>query len=148
MDGVADRDIFDRWQKRRLVRRDDERGRSLAEEDDDEYRHRMDDPPDDVVAAWMRLDECREKTAELSPLYKDDHTQHECAAGALCMAPPGTDVSASAHRCTGFSLLILFRSLLRGHLVINHVAVLLEGVEVVDMRHVVEEAVADERMAQ
>ena len=56
MEGVADRDIVDRWQKRRLVRRDDERGRSLAEEDNDEYCHRMDDPPDYVVAAWTRLD--------------------------------------------------------------------------------------------
>ena len=99
MEGVANRDIADRWQKRCLVRRDDSRGQSLAEEDDDEYCHRMDDPPDDVVAAWMRLDECREKTAKLSPLYKDDHTQHECATGALCMAPPGTDVSASTHHC-------------------------------------------------
>ena len=59
----------------------------------------MDDPPDDVIAAVMRLDERREKTAELSALCEDDHTQHECAAGALCAAPPGTDVSASAHRC-------------------------------------------------
>jgi hypothetical protein len=32
MEGVADRDIVDRWQKRRLVRRDDKRGQSLAEE--------------------------------------------------------------------------------------------------------------------
>ena len=54
MEGVADRDIVDRWQKRRLVRRDDERGRSLAEEDNDEYRYRMDDPPEYVVAAWTR----------------------------------------------------------------------------------------------
>ena len=59
----------------------------------------MDDPPDDVIAAVMCLDERREKTAELSALCEDDHTQHECAAGALCAAPPGTDVSASAHRC-------------------------------------------------
>ena len=59
----------------------------------------MDDPPDDVIAAVTRLDERREKTTELSALCEDDHTQHECAAGALCAAPPGTDVSASAHRC-------------------------------------------------
>ena len=92
---------LDRWQLRRLVRGDGRPGRglSLAEEDDDEYRWRMDDPPDDVIAAVMRLDERREKTAELSALCEDDHTQHECAAGALCAAPPGTDVSASAHCC-------------------------------------------------
>jgi hypothetical protein len=59
----------------------------------------MDDPPDDVVAAWTRLDKSREKTVELSRLFNDDHTQNECAAGALCVAPPGTDLSASAHRC-------------------------------------------------
>ena len=99
MEGVADRYIVDRWKKRRLVRRDDERGRGLVEEDDNEYCHRMDDPPDDVVAAWTRLDKSREKTVELSRLFNDDHTQNECAAGALCVAPPGTDLSASAHRC-------------------------------------------------
>ena len=69
------------------------------EEDDDEYRWRMDNPPDDVIAVVTRLDKCREKTAEFSALYEDDHTQHECAASALCAAPPGTEVSASAHRC-------------------------------------------------
>ena len=59
----------------------------------------MEDPPDDVIAAVTRLDERREKTAELSALCEDDHMQHEFAVGALCAAPPGTDVSASAHRC-------------------------------------------------
>ena len=48
------------------------------EEDDKEYRWRMDDPPDDVIAAVAPLGECREKTAELSALCKDNHTQHEC----------------------------------------------------------------------
>ena len=28
-----------------------------------------------------------------------DNRSHECAAGAFCTAPPGTDVNASAHRC-------------------------------------------------
>ena len=51
-------------------------------------------------------------------------------------------ITSSSILVWGFSLLILFRSLLRGHLVINHVTVLLEGVEVADMWHVVEEAVA------
>ena len=101
MEGGVDQAIIDCWQLRRLVRGDGRpgRGRSLQEEDDDEYRWRMDDPPDDVIAAVTRLDERREKTAELSPLCEDNHTQHACAAGALCVAPPGTDVSASAHRC-------------------------------------------------
>ena len=93
MEGGVDQAIIDRRQLRRLVRGDGRpgRGQSLAEEDDDEYCWRMDDPLDDVIAA-------REKTAELFALCKDDHTQHECAASALCAAPPGTDVSASAHR--------------------------------------------------
>ena len=101
MEGGVDQAIIDHWQLRCLVRGDGRpgRGRSLAEEDDDEYRWRMDDPPDDVIAAVTRLDERREKTAELSALWKVDHTQHECAAGTLCAAPPGTDVSASAYRC-------------------------------------------------
>ena len=45
---------------------------------------------------------------------------------------------------------MLFQSLLWGHLVINYATVLLEGVgvEVVDIRHVVVEAVMDERKAQ
>ena len=76
MEGGGGQDIVDRWRQRRLARRDDRRGRSLAEENDDNYRHRMDDPPDYVVAAWTRLDKSREKTAELSALYEDDHTQH------------------------------------------------------------------------
>ena len=87
MEGGGDQAIIDSWQLR------------LAEEDDDDYRWRMESPPDDVIAAVTRLDERREKTAELSTLCEDDHTQHECVAGALCAAPPGTDVSASAHRC-------------------------------------------------
>jgi hypothetical protein len=53
----------------------------------------------DVIAAVTRLAERQEKTAELSAIRKDDLTQHECAAGALCVAPPGIDVSASTHRC-------------------------------------------------
>jgi hypothetical protein len=32
---------------------------------------------------------------------EDNCLQHECAAGAFCKAPPGTDVNASAHRCIG-----------------------------------------------
>jgi hypothetical protein len=48
--------------------------------------------------------------------------------------------------------LILFQSLLRDHLIINHTTVLLEGVEVevVDIRHMVMvvEAVADKRKAE
>ena len=101
MEGGVDQAIIDRWQLRRLVRGDGRpgRGQSLAEEDDDKYRWRMDDPPDDVIAVVTRLDKCREKTAEFSALYEDDHTQHECAASALCAAPPGTDVSASTHHC-------------------------------------------------
>ena len=59
----------------------------------------MEFPPDDVIAAVTHLDERREKTAELSPLCEDNHTQHACAAGALCVAPSGADVSASTHRC-------------------------------------------------
>jgi len=84
MEGGVDQAIIDRWQLRRLVRRDGHprRGRSLAEEDNDGYCWRMDDPPDDVMAAVMLLDEHREKTSELSTLCEDDHTQHECAAGA------------------------------------------------------------------
>ena len=69
------------------------RGQNLEEEDDNEYRARMDDPPDDVVAAVTRLNERREKTAE------DNLTQHKCAAGALCVAPSGADVSATTHHC-------------------------------------------------
>jgi hypothetical protein len=101
MEGGVDKAIVDCWQLRRLVREDGRpgNGRSLAEEDNDEYHWRMDDPPDDVIAAVTHLDERREKTAELSALCEDDHTQHECAAGALCAAPPGTNGSASAHRC-------------------------------------------------
>jgi hypothetical protein len=50
----------------------------------------------------------------------------------------------------GFSRLILFPSLLWGHLVINHATVLLEGVEVevVDIRRMVEAEVLDVRKAQ
>ena len=95
MEGGVDRDIIARWQRRRLVRGDGRpgRGRNLEEEDDNEYRARMDDPPDDVVAAVTRLSEHREKTA------KDNLTQHKCAAGALCVAPSGADVSATTHHC-------------------------------------------------
>jgi len=89
MEGGVDQAIIDRWQLCRLVRGDGRpgRGRSLAEEDDDEYRWRMDNPPDDVIAAVTRLDEHREKTAELSALLKVDHTQHECAAGYVVCGP-------------------------------------------------------------
>ena len=43
--------------------------------------------------------------ARPTPLAEEDddkyawHMQHECVAGVLCAAPPGTDVSASTHRC-------------------------------------------------
>ena len=95
MEGRVDQAIIDRWQLRRWVRGDGRPGRglSLAEEDDDEYRWRMDDPPDDVIAAVMCLDERREKTAELSALCEDDHTQHECCVRpllALMSVPPRT----------------------------------------------------------
>jgi hypothetical protein len=95
MEGRVDRAIIDRWRQRRLVRGDGRpgRGRGLEDEDNDEYQSRMEFPPDDVVAAVTRLNDRREKTAE------DNLTQHECAAGALCVAPSGADVSASTHRC-------------------------------------------------
>jgi len=36
----------------------------------------------------------------LTPMSANEEgTSHECADGALCAAPPGTDVNASAHRC-------------------------------------------------
>jgi hypothetical protein len=65
----------------------------LAEEDNDKYAWRMNDPPNDFLAAVARWNE-QEMVAELSALCKEDHTQHECAASALCAAPSGTDVSA------------------------------------------------------
>ena len=70
----------------------------LAEEDVEKYAWRMNDPTNDVLAAAARLNK-QEKTAELSALCEDNHTQHECAAGALCALPPGTDVSSSTHHC-------------------------------------------------
>ena len=45
----------------------------LEEEDDDKYAWRMNDPLNDFLAARRKL----------SSLCKDNHTQHECAAGAL-----------------------------------------------------------------
>lgn len=95
MEGRVDRAIIDRWRQRRLVRGDGRpgRGQGLEDEDNDEYQSRMEFPPDDVVAALTRLNDRQEETAE------DNLTQHECAAGALCVAPSGADVSASTHRC-------------------------------------------------
>jgi len=29
----------------------------------------------------------------------EDRSQHECAAGEFCMAPPGANINASTHRC-------------------------------------------------
>ena len=71
----------------------------------------MDAPPPDVVTAMMcQVAQEREEeqqsatgTACTAPnTAEEDHThqmQLECAAGALCDAPHGTDLSASTHHC-------------------------------------------------